>query len=220
MSTTTPAKLAAALGYDAPDPSWQFDEDRANVPIYLFGKDHWSTYAYVETRIVDYAGLLNHDHMRTDADRHPLMMGHKRTMARGAAQNNTRKHPTRLKARTAPDSDGKFGSVELPDHDDYDCLEDLVAAGLVEIAMPKADGEVYRDANGKVVRDVAGNTPIEPGFVTGLTEIDLMAKASRKLTPLGQQVAGELRAHKGSGGNFHSFVPSFLAARARETVDA
>lgn len=218
MSTTTPAKLAAAYGYMAPDPTWQYDETRDFVPVLMWGKDHWSTFAYVETRIVDYAGMLDHDHMRTDADRHPLLMSAKR---RALTANLTGpKYPTKLKATAVPDADGHYSMVALPDHDDYDCLEDAIAAGLLIVVTPTSDGSVYRDAHGHIVREVAGNTPIEVGFVTGMTEVDLMAKASWKLTDMGQQVAGELRAHKGNGGNFHGFVPSIVTDAEKDTADA
>lgn len=218
MSTTTPAKLAAAYGYMPPDPTWQYDETRDFVPMLMWGKDHWSTFAYVECRIVDHAGMLEHDHMRTDADRHPLLMSAKR---RALTANLTDKeYPTRLKATAVPDADGHFGIVVLPDHDDYDCLEDAIAAGLLTVVMPTADSSVFRDARGHVVHEVTGNTPIEPSFVTGMTEVDLMAKASWKLTELGQRVAGELRAHKGNRGNFHSFVPSVLTDNRKNTANA
>jgi hypothetical protein len=35
---------------------------RDPVPIELWGKDHWTTLAYIETRCVDYDGVPNHDH--------------------------------------------------------------------------------------------------------------------------------------------------------------
>lgn len=207
MTDTSLAAVAQALGYNAPAPTWQIDESRTPLNPALFGKDHWSTLAYIETRIVDYRGILSPDHMRTDADRHPFMQAAK-TRQFGFPSGNTDKYPTKIKASYEAGSDGKFGTLEIANHDDWDCIEDLIAAGLVTVQMPVADGAVFRDVTGKVVRERAGNTVIEPGFVTGLTEHDLMLRASFQLTDEGQRVAGELRAHKGNGGNFHSFVPS------------
>ncbi len=83
------------------------------VPIAQFGKDHWSTLAYIETRCVDHRGIPNRDHMRVDVDRHP-QFGNR------VSQSSDQKHPTRLK-------DGK-----LPDHDDWDCVDDLIDHGLLE----------------------------------------------------------------------------------------
>ena len=79
-----------------------------------FGKDHWSTFAYIETRCVDYSGVLNKNHMRCDEDRHP---GH----VNSANAHSKKKHPTILK-----------GFVNVSDHDDWDCVDDLENAGFLE----------------------------------------------------------------------------------------
>lgn len=83
------------------------------VPVETFGKDHWSTFAYIETRCVDHGGEPDRDHMRTDPKLNPGLAG------RGSLTGE--KHPTRLK-------DGGT----LADHDDWSCAEDLEAAGLLE----------------------------------------------------------------------------------------
>ncbi len=85
---------------------------RDPVPVEHWGKDHWGTLIYIETRCVDYDGKPNNDHMRTDPDRHPAM---------GQRQNVDRKYPTILK-------DG----VELQDHDDWDCVDDMKKLGLLK----------------------------------------------------------------------------------------
>lgn len=85
---------------------------RDPVPPKFFGKDHWSTFAYLETRCVDYEGRPDNRHMRCDPRRHPGLSHIK--------WNGD--YPTRL-----------FGMVELPKHDDWDCVDDLVAAGLMEL---------------------------------------------------------------------------------------
>ena len=90
-----------------------------HVPIGRFGKDHWSTLAYIETRCVDHDGYPDHRHMRTDTDRHPGLGAP--YLARMVPQG-TAKYPTRLK-----------GGDELHDHDDWDCAYDLEAAGLIEV---------------------------------------------------------------------------------------
>lgn len=79
-----------------------------------FGRDHWSTFAYIETLVVDKSGKPDIRRMRCDPKRHPLM-AHQGSMF-GAPS------PTRLK-------DG----VLLPDHDDWDCVDELEAAGLIEV---------------------------------------------------------------------------------------
>lgn len=82
-----------------------------------FGKDHWSTFAYVETRIVDYKGVLDRMHLRVDLKRHPGL----------AHAHNGAEFPTRLRF-----IDKEKGFEKLESHDDIDCLEDCEAAGLLE----------------------------------------------------------------------------------------
>ena len=45
-----------------------------HVPMDRWGKDHWSTFMYVETRCVDHGGKLNHSHMREDGIQHPTCL--------------------------------------------------------------------------------------------------------------------------------------------------
>lgn len=83
------------------------------VPIELWGKDHWTTFAYVETCVVDNGGQLNLARMRCDPDLHPLFAN--RTNGIGRT-----KYRTRL-------SDGS----QLEDHDDWSCADDAETAGLL-----------------------------------------------------------------------------------------
>jgi len=85
------------------------------VPIHKFGKDHWSTFVYIDTRIMDYKGEPDRNHMRTDKDRHP-------GLTHDFSDLPNKKYPTILK-----------DNVELLDHDDWDCLEDCQEAGLLKI---------------------------------------------------------------------------------------
>jgi hypothetical protein len=168
-----PVEILNALGHDNPTPQYEpVGDDR--VPMERWGKDHWSTLAYLETRIVDYRGKIAHDHMRCHAGRHPAMLHAKRRgLLFGTGDGS--QYPTKLR-------DG-----ELADHDDYDCIDDMIAAGLVTATMPPAPAAT---------------------LVTGLVEAELMTRATYALTPLGQAIAGQLRAHKGNGGNWRSFEPS------------
>lgn len=90
-------------------------EKSGKITIDRFGKDHWSVFAYLETCAVDRNGVVGRDQMRCDSSRHPGLVG--RYAATGLG--NEKKYPTRLK-------DG-----EIQDHDDWDCFDDLEAAGLV-----------------------------------------------------------------------------------------
>ncbi len=87
-----------------------------NVPVEQFGKDHWSTFGYAANVVGGLNGIPNKDRMRTDRDLHPGLVG-----TQVAMLESTTKYPTRLK-----------GGIELPNHDDWDCIEDLEAAGLMK----------------------------------------------------------------------------------------
>jgi hypothetical protein len=86
------------------------------VPIEQWGRDHWSTLLYVESVCVDHDGIPNRDRMRVDLERHPFYGGRAHWI-----QDRKAKYPTRLK-----------GGVEKHDHDDWDCVEDMVEAGVVD----------------------------------------------------------------------------------------
>lgn len=87
-----------------------------HVPLSQFGKDHWSTLLYIESRIVDADCTVDNDKMRCDFERHRHLAGP--VQARGNLDG--RKYPTTL-------ADGS----KLESHDDWDCVEDLVAVGAV-----------------------------------------------------------------------------------------
>lgn len=81
------------------------------------GRDHDSTMRYIETRCVDYGGVPAAAQMRTWPGR--PARGDVRGMA-GRGGGGDKKYPTRL-------ADG----TELHEHDDWDCLNDFEAAGLL-----------------------------------------------------------------------------------------
>ena len=92
------------------------------ITIEKFGKDHWSLFAYIETRTVDYGGILDKSHLRIKND-----------MVRNSTPYpiNTSWKPeygTRLKGYF----DKKDKKLQLPEHDDLDCFDDLEEAGLIE----------------------------------------------------------------------------------------
>lgn len=86
------------------------------IRMELWGQDHWSTFAYLETCVVDNKGIPNLDRMRCDFDRHPGLYG---TLRRNQSLKE-KKYPTRLK-----------NAVEVLNHDDWDCVDDMEAAGLL-----------------------------------------------------------------------------------------
>lgn len=144
--------------------------ERDPVPIEWFGRDHWSTLAYLETVVVDQGGKIDNRRMRTDSRRH-------RTLAARPHLTAGKKYPTRL-----------AGGRLLENHDDWDCLQDMEAAGLVTVVLREFRGPFFNSNR----------------VTVGLTE-------------RGWKVAAEVREHKGSGGSFSSFVRDERAGQPRET---
>ncbi len=146
--------------------SWTIYTPEGNnyIDIGHWGKDHWSTLAYIEARVIDNNGIINNLQMRCNSRLHRgyTYVGLNAMMTDGA------KYPTRLQ-----------GDIELEKHDDWSCLEDMVAANLV-IAQ-------FRE-NSKYPNEIFGNM-----------------EARVELTELGIQVSGMLRAHKAQGGMYAKF---------------
>lgn len=134
------------------------------IPVEAWGKDHWSTLAYLETRCVDHDGKINNKQMRCNSRLH-------RGFAHSAEGSD---YPTRLK-------DGS----RVERHDDWSCLEDMIAAGIFDAWH----GIAYHH--------------IQLGHMA----------AKVKLTTLGAALAGQLRSHKATGGNFANFVPNLTVTR-------
>lgn len=201
------AASARPPGFDTPPAdaaTWQTTSNPP-VPVEKFGEDHWSTLAYVETRIVDHNGLLAADHMRCHTGRHPML----HAARRWSSGSDDMKYPTRLK-----------GGEPLPDHDDYDCIDDLIAAGLLRVHMPRPhpDGRaVYLTHHNAMVtsRMLNGLDVPSPYFTTGMNEQVLMAAAAFTLTDEGRRIAAQLRAHKGAGFTFAAFTPDQPPARMK-----
>jgi hypothetical protein len=209
----TVADLLASPGHEPPAPSWDARNENP-VQIRRWGKDHWTTFAYVETRWVDHRGMLSHDQMRCDRQRHPMFYSAKRRPILFGTDADGAKYPTRLKTETRA-ADGRWGMVELTGHDDYDCLDDAIREGLVEVIMPRPrepHGDIFLDARERPVRGPDGEL-ISDDLVTGLSEMWLMTAASFALTSQGQAVASELRAHLAATREGHQFMPSEKALR-------
>lgn len=200
-NTTVELRVAPTFGEEQ-ELEW-LEGDETPVEVARFGKDHWSTFAYVETRIMDYKGVLDHDHMRCDEDRHMFMAGAGKRAQMFGGGLSTKKYPTRLKKATRVS--GVWEVEEKFDHDDYDCLLDAIGVGLLEVAMPGVNtAGVYVDSYGRAIK-MDGST-LTRGLITGLGEAHLQRFATFRLTDLGVKVASQLRAHKSDGGTYHNFV--------------
>lgn len=131
------------------------------IPVERWGKDHWSTFAYLETRAVDQKGVIDNRRMRCNLRLHREFAFN---VGFGAIDGSA--YPTRLR-------DG-----QAEPHDDWSCLEDMVAAGLVHAEFHRSASKAFGGGEARVT-----------------------------LTPEGLQVAAALRAHKANGGSFGDFAP-------------
>jgi len=102
------------------------------INVNEFGRDHWSAFGYIETRIVDHGGVPQKNHLRCIVKRHPFF---------AHEGGDASRYPTRLKGRVQED------------HDDWDCLEDLEGAGLLD-NVGTGVNPVYRLTD--LGREVAG----------------------------------------------------------------
>ena len=88
-----------------------------NIPAKEWGRDHWSLLAFIECLCVDHRGKLDdarRRNLRTNSTTHP---GHGYSLGEPGWN---------------PASGTRLKDKQLPMHDDWDCLEDLEAAGLLE----------------------------------------------------------------------------------------
>src|SRR5277367_6377126 len=102
-------------------PSRLPERRHATFPIILvgdFGRDHWSTLAYIECINVDGTGCPVLERMRCNPTRHPGLAAAKRG--------------PQAFWETSWSSHTKRG-VMLTGHDDFDCVNDLEKAGLIVV---------------------------------------------------------------------------------------
>lgn len=92
------------------------------IKISQFGKDHWSLFAYIETRTVDYNGILDKNHLRI---KNPVIAN---SSAYPIDRSWQSKYGTRLKGFF----EKKNSTLQLPNHDDLDCFDDLENADLIK----------------------------------------------------------------------------------------
>lgn len=92
-----------------------------HIPMSKWGKDHWSTFAYLETLAVDGGkggwAIPEKVRMRTNEKRHPHLLGNTGFFSNAL---NGSSYPTRLKEE------------EVKEHDDWDCVDDMVKEELLE----------------------------------------------------------------------------------------
>lgn len=97
-----------------------------NAKMEDWSKDHWSLLAYLETLVVDSGGRIgeiDREKLRCNENRHPLSAGYRDHVLMPWSPS----WGTRLRGHS------EESPRLLPEHDDWDCLEELEEAGLIEI---------------------------------------------------------------------------------------
>lgn len=129
------------------------DRDANATPVEKFGKDHWSLLAYVARCCVDGTGgqgQLRRDRMRCNPQTHRMVAG---PYSHGDLW--VQRHSTRLAGffespdRNDPEKAIAAG-LQLRDHDDWDCLDDLQAAGFIEVRSVISGYVTMTDKGGEV----------------------------------------------------------------------
>ena len=100
--------------------------DKQPVPRERWGKDHWSTLLYLESRAVNQRGRIEHEKMRTSR-RNRRLAGSVHGVANVMSPDE---YPTRLAPVQAERA--KFDVIYLTGgHDDWECLQDFADADLL-----------------------------------------------------------------------------------------
>lgn len=101
-----------------------------------FGKDHWSMLAYIETCCVDGrdgVGTLDKRRVRCNEHNHPLNKGIYNSDAAWKPSYSTRLSGFFDFPERGDTDKAVAAGFQLQGHDDWDCLDDLDAAGYVEV---------------------------------------------------------------------------------------
>ena len=99
----------------------QESKQKPKYPMEQWGKDHWSTFAYIHNRCVNSTnngvGIPEPKHIQCNLNRHPGLI-----YSMFGDTRSGEKYGIRLKDR------------ELPglDYDEWDCIEDIVNEGLLK----------------------------------------------------------------------------------------
>lgn len=102
------------------------------IAVNLWGKDHWSTLAYVETVMVECAGFQIGSDARMRSNRRNFRVMHE--------QCRHPKRPERSTASMAVSMVPQHGTrlnngTKVEDHDDWACIQDMAQAGLFTVSV-------------------------------------------------------------------------------------
>ena len=106
------------------------------ISVQMFGKDHWSLLAYIEHCCVnshDGVGTIDRRRMRCNASTHPMLTGPYSTDIPWKLSYSTRLAGFFDFADRGDPAKAIAAGLQLRDHDDWDCLEGLEAAGFIDV---------------------------------------------------------------------------------------
>jgi hypothetical protein len=110
------------------------------IPMDRFGKDHWSLLGYIESICVDACntgiGEIDKRRLHCNPTSHPVhdanMMLYRGPMAWQPAWGTRLKGYFDFAERSDP-AKAEAAGVQVGEHDDWDCLDDLEEAKLIEV---------------------------------------------------------------------------------------
>ncbi len=112
------------------------NKETTSINSSQFGKDHWSLFGYVEDRCVNGRegfGTLDRDRLRCNINRHPMLASPSHRDSPWKLSYSTRLYGFfQFSDKDKPES-AILGGFQIRDHDDWDCLDDLDAAGFIEV---------------------------------------------------------------------------------------
>ena len=149
------------------------------TPVSKFGKDHWSMLGYIETCCVDGRGgigTLDKRRMKCNEKTHSLHAVNSHSVASWKESNGTRLAGYFDFPRRSFVDEAISAGFLLPDHDDWDCMNDLEAAGFVEV-ISEANGHVRMTKEGSRVSGLLREHKSNGGMFAGFVLEDTMATA-------------------------------------------
>lgn len=171
------------------------------TPPQAWGDSHWRVLQYVEERCVSNGGTLSPEHLRINPEQHYQQY------AQGAAARAKTEEftPSVIKAADYPATDGNYAEKALIGHDEYDCLDDLGAAGYLRCTWPRMNRDgTYSGAFGVVT---TGKQAITSRSLPPLDVANhLMLHARWQLTEIGWAAVFALRRYLADGGRHHNFI--------------
>jgi hypothetical protein len=120
------------------DPVTVTEDAEQLVPMNRWGKDHWSTLAYVEHVAVECAGFQVGSDARMKSNRR-----HTRLLSQGCPNPKRAKSTSAMGMIMRPEHATKLkDGTLLANHDDWACLQDFVAEGLFKPGLELEPGTV------------------------------------------------------------------------------